>query len=170
MNDSYLGPYFVFWVHCTMLLASNCMDILIIEYFIVVFMLHSWHFNMRPNLQIPKYSRQMSPANIPQYTILYGSLWGMGLVHYGVCRTCPLTVYANIFDNIFGMTVDVNISVMDTLVQAFKTSRPICPLYVLTAWGLYWSTSTEGIVTYIWWQDSGQFPFFQSTPFCRYMH
>ena len=61
----------------------------------------------------------------------------MRLVHYGFCWTGLLTeyVYANIFNNIFGMTVDVNISVMDTGVLAFRTADPhACPLCVLTAW------------------------------------
>ena len=72
----------------------------------------------------------------------------MGLVHYGICWTGLLTesVYANIFDNIFGMTIDVNISVMDTLVQPFKTSRLTCPLCVLTAWGLHSPCQTRRTV------------------------
>ena len=43
--------------------------------------------------------------------------WGRGI--FGICETALLTeyVYANIFDNIFGMTVDANISVIDTLNQ-----------------------------------------------------
>ena len=41
------------------------------------------------------------------------------MVHYGICWTGLLSeyVYANIFDNIFGMTDYVNISVIDILVS-----------------------------------------------------
>ena len=66
---------------------------------------------------------QIQWTNIPQCTILYDTLQDMGLVDYwvGVCWTGLLTaesVYANIFDNIFGMKIYANISVVDTLVQA----------------------------------------------------
>ena len=80
-------------------------------------MLHSWYFNNQqgPISQFSKYSWQ----NIPQCTILYGVLWDMRLVHYGICWTGLLSeyVYANLFDNIFGMTDYVNISVIDILVS-----------------------------------------------------
>ena len=52
----------------------------------------------------------------------------MGLLHYGICWTGLLTeyVYANILDNIFGMTVYVNISVIDTLGQADPLVPFVC--------------------------------------------
>ena len=102
---------------------------------------------------------------------MYGALWGMGLGHYSICWTGLLTeyVYANIFDNIFGVTVDVNISVMDTLVQSFKTLgkqthvSPLCA-HSMGSPLIYRPTSTLthwGIVTYIWWQNSGHHCFRQ---------
>ena len=59
----------------------------------------------------------------------------MRLVHYGFCWTGLLIeyVYANIFNNVFGMTVDVNISVMDTGVLAFRTADPHARLVPLPA-------------------------------------
>ena len=62
---------------------------------------------------------KIQKTNIPQCTILYGVLWDMRMVHYGICWTGLLSeyVYANIFDNIFGMADHVNISVIDILVS-----------------------------------------------------
>ena len=62
---------------------------------------------------------KIQKTNIPQCTILYGELWDMRMLHYGICWTGLLSeyVYANIFDNIFGMTDHVNISVIDILVS-----------------------------------------------------
>ena len=62
---------------------------------------------------------KIQKTNIPQCTILYGVLWDMRMLHYGICWTGLLSeyVYANIFDNIFGMTDHVNISVIDILVS-----------------------------------------------------
>ena len=46
-----------------------------------------------------------------------------------------ISIYANIFHNVFGMTVYVNISVIYPLIQA-DPSRPTYPLCVPTAWGI----------------------------------
>ena len=56
------------------------------------------------------------------------AFWDTGLLHYGICWTGLLNeyVYANILDNIFGMTVYVNISVIDTFVQADPHVTFVC--------------------------------------------
>ena len=72
----------------------------------------------------------------------------MPRIKYRTCSSCytyihdisnkwnnRISIYANIFHNVFGMTVYVNISVIYPLIQT-DPSRPTYPLCVPTAWGI----------------------------------
>ena len=135
--------------------------------------IHLWYFNKSPFSQSPKYSWQIS--NNAPFCMVHCGTWDwciMGLAEQVYWLNMFMPTYLITFLAWQFMLTSVWWTPLSKL-GAFKTSRPTCPLCVLTTWGLWtsrlnclhWSTSPQvphwGIVSYKWWQNSGHHCFRQ---------